>query len=135
MKSFVNSKSSGGFIHAVVLGTVMGYITVFVMLAVFALVLMLSDSGDGASGIFATVSLALSGLFCGLTAAKKLGSKALIVGLAAGTLFYISVAVISVAVTKSGFSSLFLVRFLLTAAMSGLGSFLSTVKKKRKNII
>lgn len=135
MKNVLNDKSSGSFVRSVVFGIIAGYVSLALLLVICAVLLLLADTGDVAIGVAATVILVIAGLVCGLVSAKKLGSKALIIGLLSGLCFYLTVSVVSLLVSGGGVSSLFLIRLLLTTSSAGIGGFLSATKKKTKSFI
>lgn len=135
MKLLLSENAKGGFLVSMCLGIAVGYITVFAMLAVSALLLTVADLPDGSAVIMSTVCLSVASLVCGLLASKKLGSHALIIGVLSGFVFYASIAVISSIITKGEFTSLFILRLILASAMSGVGSVLGVFKKSDKSVI
>ena len=123
------------FLMSALFGIILGFASLFVLTLLSALILSLFKVSGNASGIIAVIILGVSSLICGYFAAKKLKSKALIIGAAAGALFYLTVAVISAAVTKSGFTSVFLLRLLICFLTSEVGAFLTTVRRNKSKFI
>jgi putative membrane protein (TIGR04086 family) len=135
MKFILSNNAKQSFAISMGIGIAVGYIVLFLMLMLSALLLVLTDMPDGTAVVLSTVSLALAGFLCGLVSSKILGSKALIVGLLSGFVFYVTVALISAVVTKGEFTSLFILRLILATAMSGVGSVVGAFRKSNKHII
>ena len=125
------SNENRSFLMSTLFGVILGFLSLLVLTLVSAFILSVLKVSGSASGIIAVIILGVSSLICGYFAAKKLQSKALIIGAAAGALFYLTVAVISAAITKQGFSSVFLLRILICFLTSEVGAFLSTVKRNK----
>jgi putative membrane protein (TIGR04086 family) len=105
------------------------------MIVIGALLIVVADISDNATGYFATAFIAISGFFCGYFSAKKFGGRVVIIGFLSGLIFYLTIAVISVAITKGGFTSLVVLSMILTVAMAIFGAILSTFKKKKVKIL
>ncbi len=116
-------------------GVILGFVCLLLLTVLSAFIISILKLGTDVSGVIAVVLLGLSALVCGYSSAKKLKSRALIIGAAAGCFFYLTVAVISAAVTKSGFSSVFLLRLLICFLSSEVGAFLSTLKRSKNKFI
>ncbi len=130
-----NNIDNNGFMMSTLYGIILGFASLLLLTLFSAFVLAALKLSTNISNVIAVVILALSALLCGYSSAKKLKSRALIIGAAAGTLFYLTIAVISAAVTKSGFSSVFLLRMLICFICSETGAFLSTVKRNKSKYI
>ncbi len=135
MKYQIGSNGSNKFLLSLLFGIVMGFASLFVILLLFSLITTLADLGDVAISVLSTVAIVISSFICGFLSAKRLGSKALIIGVVSGFVFYITVAIISLITTKDSFSSLFLIRLALSVVMSAVGAIVATQKKSNKNII
>ena len=129
------SEKNGGFMLSAGVGVLEGYIALFVLLFISAIIMTAAKLTAGAAVIMATVSLCAAGLFAGVVSSKKYGSRVLVMGTVTGLAFYISVALISVIITRSGLSSLFVWRLILTVAASSIGSVIGALKQSNKKMI
>ncbi len=117
-----------------VFGIAVGFLLLLVLTVLSALLMTAASLSGSTARVFSVIILGISALVCGFASAKKLKSKALIIGAVSGLLMYILIAVISAAVTKEGFTSVFAVRLLISVAASSVGAFLSTVSGGKKYI-
>ena len=123
------------FLMSALFGVIIGFASLLLLTLLSAFILTALKVSGSASGVIAVIILGVSSLISGYFSARKLNSKVLIIGAAAGTLFYLTVAVISAAVTKQGFSSVFLLRMLICFLTSEVGAFLSTIKRNKSKYI
>lgn len=123
------------FMLAVLFGIILGFLCLLLLTLIMAFFLSALKLSGNISGILAIVILSISAFICGFSAAKKLKSKVLIIGVVAGTLFYLTVAVVSAAVTKNGFTGVFILRLVISFLTAEIGAFLSTVKKSKSKFI
>lgn len=129
------SEKNGGFMLSAGVGVLAGYIALFVLLFISAIIMTAAKLTAGAAVIMATVSLCAAGLLAGVVSSKKYGSRVLVMGAVTGLAFYISVALVSVIITRSGLSSLFIWRLILTVAASSIGSVIGALKQSNKKMI
>lgn len=130
-----NGEQKKSFLMSAVFGVIIGFIVLFLLTFLSSIIMSAAKINPDSAKVIAVVILGISGLFGGFASAKKLKSKALIIGAVTGLLFYLTVAVISAAVTKSGFTSVFLLRILICFAASEVGAVLSTVKRNKSKYI
>lgn len=129
------NEKNAGLVPAVCAGIIIGYTVLISALLISAVIMAAAKMTSGAAVTMATVSLAAAGLAAGFASSKKFGSRAVVIGTLTGSVFYLTVAVISLIITGGGLSSLFILRLCLTVAAALAGSILSTVRKSGKNMI
>ena len=134
MKIINDANASKKIVISAGIGIASAFAVMFILLLLFALIMLKFDALSRASDVLATVVLMVSSLTAGVIASKKCGFKVLFTSVISGTLFYFLVAVISAAITKESFGKLFLLRMMLCIVSSVVGAFLS-VKKKNKSMI
>lgn len=130
-----NGEQKKSFLMSAIFGVIIGFAILFLLTLLLSLIMSAAKISPDAAKVIAVVILGVSGLFSGFASAKKLKSRALVIGAVTGLLFYLTVAVISAAVTKSGFTSVFLLRVLICFAASEIGAVLSTVKRNKSKYI
>lgn len=118
------------FLKAAGIGAGVSHISAVILMVVFALVISSVDMGDTAIQVISFVILALSAFLGGFLAAKILKCKALFVSLASGGIYYLSLAVLSAAVSIESFGKMFLIKLALTAVFSALGGIVTAFKEK-----
>ncbi len=128
-----NNKSF--ILKSVIWGVVIGFVVMFALLMIAALIMSAAGIESGVGKVISIIILGISSLVCGIVAAKKSEVKGLIVGVAAGGLLYLLVAVISVAVTKNGFSSAFFIRLAVCIVSSAIGGAVTVFKKGKQSYI
>ena len=101
------------FIFSVLLGVGVGFGVLFLLVLLTSAVLSAIELGAGIINIFAVIILGVSSFVSGFVSAKNNNSKLLIVGFFAGLVFYLFVAVVSAAITKNAFTSIFLLRLIV----------------------
>ena len=134
MKNF-RENSNSGFGKSLLWGVGIAYAVMAALVFVGALVMTVLDVSLTAVSVIATIALSIAALVGGFISAKIKGSSPLPVGLAAGFVFYLTVAVIAAAVTKGSFSSLFLLRMALCVVLAGVGAVLQSLKRSNKGYI
>lgn len=135
MKLKTESNSLSKLISSLFIGVLMGFLALFLLLMLFSLIVTLADLTLSVASAFSTVAIVISSFICGFFAAKKLGCKALIIGILSGTVFYLLITIVSLIITKSGLSSIFLLRVSLSIFLSIIGSIFGTRRKSNKSII
>lgn len=128
-----NNKSF--ILKSVIWGVVIGFVVMFVLLMIAALIMSAAGIETGAGKVFSIIILGISSLVCGIVAAKKAEVRGLVSAVVAGGLLYLLVAVISVAVTKSGFTSAFFIRLAVCVVSSAVGGAVTVFKKGKKSYI
>lgn len=129
------SEKNAGLVPAVCAGIIIGYTVLISALLISAVIMAAAKLTSGAAVTMATVSLAAAGFVAGFASSKKFGSRAVIIGTLTGSVFYLTVAVISLIITGGGVSSLFVLRMCLTIAAALVGSIFGAVRKSSKNMI
>ena len=123
------------FIFSVLLGVGVGFGVLFLLVLLTSAVLSAIELGAGIINILAVIILGVSSFVSGFVSAKKNNSKLLIVGFFAGLVFYLFVAVVSAAITKNSFTSIFLLRLIVCVVSSIAGSILTTVSHRKQKYI
>ncbi len=134
MKIINDANATKKMLVSVLVGVAFGFVGLFLLLLLFALIMLKFDASLNISNILATIALMVSSLIAGLIASKKTGFKVLLTAVSSGTLFYFLVAIISSAITKETFGKLFLLRMLLCIVSSIAGALIG-LKKSNKHII
>ncbi len=135
MKIINDQASSKKIIKAVLLSVAVGFAVMLLSLLISAFIMLKADMGDTAANVISTVVLMLSAFVCGFVSSKIMASRVMLIAPFAGFIFYLTVAVIGAAVTKSTFGKLFLLRMLLCIILAALGAFLCAVRKQNKKYI
>ncbi len=116
-------------------GVLAGYIALFVLLFISAIIMTAAKLTAGAAVIMATVSLFARQDCSPVSYHQKIRFARPVMGAVTGLAFYISVALVSVIITRSGLSSLFIWRLILTVAASSIGSVIGALKQSNKKMI
>lgn len=118
------------FLKSAALGGGIAHILALVLIVIAALVVSSVNANETAISIISLCILCLSAFFGGFSAAKILKCKALFVSLAAGGFYYLSLALLSAAISTDSFGKMVLLKLLLTALFSALGGIVTTFKEK-----
>lgn len=129
------NNNSGIFFKSAAFGVLAGYISSVLLMLIFSLILTAADMGSSAATVFSLVTLGASSFICGFVASKLLGSRALIISAAAGAAYYLTLAVISAAVTGGGFTKMFFVKLAIALVLSIAGGIVSTFRKSSKTVV
>ncbi len=135
MKNSINGTNKGSTVRAMILGIVSGFLLGLLLLMIFALIISSAGLGSAFIKVASVIILGGSAFICGIVAAKKAEEKKLIIGFLTGILFYLVVAVISMAVTKNTFTTAFLLRMMICAVASGVGALIVTLRSSNKRYI
>ncbi len=117
--------SSGSLIKPMIFGILVSLACVFLLSLISAFLLTASGAVGGAVKIFSVVVLGISAFIGGVVSSKIAPKQKLMLGLGSGALFYLTVALISVAVTKNPLSSTFIVRLAICTVAAVLGALLT----------
>ena len=109
-----------------------GALTTFILIAIFAAILTFFDLSEGVSVILSTIAIVLGAYVCGYLAGYIGKEKGLLSGLTSGASFYVIVAIIAVIITKSGLTSLFFIRLVLCLIFSAVGGIVGLNKTLKR---
>lgn len=132
MKIIKDKESSKKLIISVALGVCVGFISMLLLISVFALIMLKADLGEGMTNVLSTVALLVSALVCGYVSSKKLGSRLMLVAPFSGFVFYLIVATIGMATTHQAIGKQGFIRLLLCVVFAGVGALLGALKGNRK---
>ncbi len=118
------------FLKSSVIGAAVAHISALLLMMVFALIMSSVDFNDTVTGVVSIVILCLSSFFGGFVAAKKLKYKILYVGLSAGGMYYLSLALFAALSGTASFSKMFFIKLGMVALFSALGGIVSALKDK-----
>ena len=135
MKIINDKESSKKLIISVALGVAVGFVSMLLLISVFALIMLKADLGEGMSNVLSTVALLASALVCGYVSSKKLGSRLMLVAPFSGFVFYLIVAIIGMATTHQAIGKQGFIRLLLCVVFAGVGAFLGALKGSKKTVI
>ena len=122
-------------LKSVLWGVCIGFAVMFALLMLASLIMSAAGVETGVSKVISIFILGISSLVCGVVAAKKSEVRGLVAAVAAGGLLYLLVAVISVAVTKNGFTSAFFIRLAVCVVSSAVGGAVTVFKKGKQSYI
>ena len=119
-------------LKSVLWGVCIGFAVMFALLMLASLIMSAAGIETGVGKVISIFILGISSLVCGVVAAKKSEVRGLVAAVAAGGLLYLLVAVISVAVTKNGFTSAFFIRLAVCVVSSAVGGAVTVFKKGKQ---
>ncbi len=123
-------------VKTMLISILIGLGVTFGLLLIFSLLLTIFDLPESVSIILSSVAIIAGAFGCGFSTGYINRKKGLIAGLTSGASFYVIIAIIAVAVTGSGLSTLFLIRLVLSVIFSAIGGIVGLNKAlSRKNII
>lgn len=126
-KDSVNKKK------AYLIGAVVGVLVTFIMMLVFASILVLLDIDRAYATPFATISIAFGSFIASRIAARKIGDKGYFTGLIIGAVVFIVITAISLFLGNSlSLNTLF---HFIIIMLSSLAGGISGVNKKTKKLI
>lgn len=135
MKIINDSNLSKKLLVSAGIGVVSGFALLFLLLLFFALIMLKVSLSDSGATVMSTIALMIASMFSGLVSSKLSGLKRMPIALVTGFAFYLTVAIISAAITKDSFGKLFLIRMILCIASSAIGAIIGAVNKQNKNYI
>lgn len=118
------------FLKSAGIGAVISHISAVLLIVIAALIVSSVNTGEAVIGVISLVILAVSAFLGGFFSAKILKCKALFVSLASGGFYYLSLAVLSAAISVDSFGKMFLLKLALTVIFSALGGIVTTFKEK-----
>ena len=135
MNNYLKGDQKTNFAISAVFGIVIGFAVILCLMLLSSFIMASTGVSAGSAKVITVIILCVSALVCGYSSAKRLKSKVLIIGAVSGALFYFTISVISAAVTKSGFTRVFLVRLIISVIAAAVGAFLSTVSGRKNKYI
>lgn len=127
-KDNVNKRS------AYLLGALLGVLSAFASMMIFAAALLLLDIDRAYAKPFATLSLAIGSFFASRKTSKIIGDKGYITGLIVGLTVFVMITLLSL-VMGNGFSINTLFHFIIVTLSSLVGGIMGVNGKKRKKYI
>ncbi len=124
-------KSSSSLWRSAVTGAVIGLAVSLILTVLLAAIMTAAELNVSSANAFASVIIAISALLSGFASAKLCEQRLLAVGTLSGVVYYLAVAVIAAAVTQKSFTSVFVIRLAVSAALSAVGALLSALNKGR----
>lgn len=129
-------KENEGFRFAIPLtAALLGIVVTAAFMALFAVVMYMAQIGSEYSPVLATVSLAAGTLAAAFYAARKIGKRGLLIGLATGGITFVLVTLISLIVDKGGITYNTLFHLIILMLSSLIGGVLGVNKKDNRKYI
>lgn len=119
----------------IIIGIIAGSIATAVVLLIMALILTLWDFSPDAAVPMSSIALAIGSFTAGILASKLYRRKGLLLGLLTGLFLFMIITLISLAVSKTGFSLFTLIRFFIIVLSSVIGGIMGVNTGNRKKII
>ena len=116
------------------IGIGIGIAVTFGLMLVFAFIISAFCTPYTFAVPFATVSLAAGSFVSSFFSARKIGEKGYLIGTLIGVAVFITVTLISLAITSNGFTQNTLFHFLIIVLASAIGGILGVHKNNRKII-
>ncbi len=116
----------------IIFGGLIGIGVFFGLVLLFAGIIMMFGIDRIYSAVFATIAVATGGFFSAYYTASKWGEKGYLIGLIAGTIYFLLIGIVSVIVSKSKISYNTLFHFLIIVLASVIGGISGVSKKKTK---
>lgn len=126
---------STGFYKPVIFGLIIGAIVTFVLLILMAVILTVKDFPESAAITMSSIALGLGAMAAGFAASKKMGKKGLMTGVVTGLFLYIIVMLVSLLISKGGFSLNTFIKFAIVILASAIGGIGGVNTKKSKKYI
>ncbi|MBO4433333.1 MAG: TIGR04086 family membrane protein [Clostridia bacterium] len=128
-------KLRNGRLTAIIIGAALGIAVTLIFLFIFAAAIYFFDIDRVYSVPFATMSLALGSFSAAYFVSKKIGHRGYLIGALVGLISFAVVTIISLIVTKSGFSGNTVFYFIIIVIASLIGGILGVNKGKRNKYI
>ena len=119
----------------IITGAVLGIVITLIFLLIFAAAVYFLDLDRAYSSPLATLSLALGSFFAAFFVAKKIGHKGYLTGAVVGFVSFAAITVISLIVTKNGFTGNTVFHFIIIVLASLIGGIAGVNKGKNKKLI
>jgi putative membrane protein (TIGR04086 family) len=118
------------FLKSAGIGAVISHVSSLLLILIAALIVSSCDANETVIGIISLAILCATAFLGGFFAARILKCKALFVGLVSGAFYYLSLALVSAAISADSFGKMVLLKLVLTAVFSALGGIVTTLKEK-----
>jgi len=135
MLKSLNGSTENNIYKPIVWGVVSGLLSIFAVMLLMAFVITKIDFTESVSLTLATIAIVVGTFFGGFVSARLFKRRGLFVGLITGLLVFMLLVIISLALTGSSISSLFLIRLIVVAFSSSLGGVLGVNTVNRRKII
>lgn len=122
-------------VKPILFGLILGAVVTFLMLMLLALILSVKDFPPAAAVAMSSAAAGIGAFFAGFTAARIVGRKGLLLGLACGALLYVIITLISLAVSPGGFTALSLIKLVIVLLASVIGGVLGVNTRKVRKIV
>lgn len=117
------------------IGGIIGCVVSIVCMLIFAAVILFLQLDRNFAMPFATVSVAIGGFVAAYYAARKIGYKGYLTGLAVGGITFALVTVISLFINKSGLTANTVFHLVIIVLASTVGGIMGVNKGKSNRII
>ena len=131
---FSQNKTNEGFLAGILFGVCSAFVVMFILVVLFALIMSLFKISTEYTGIISMVIIIISGLICGIVTSKKSNKNSLVLGITSGACTYLIIAVISAAITKESFSSMFIIRLVVVTICSAVGAIIKNFRKTKNYV-
>ena len=129
----LNTRSSR--LSTILIGAALGIAVTFVFLLIFSAAVYFLNLDRAYSAPLATLSLALGSFAAAYYVSKKIGHKGYLTGAIVGVISFAAVTIVSLIVTKNGFTSNTLFHFIIIVLASLIGGIFGVNKGKSKKYI
>jgi len=130
-----NGSTERNIYKPIIWGVVSGLLSIFVAMLLMAFVITKIDFSESVSLTLATIAIVVGTFFSGFVSARLFKRRGLFVGLITGLLVFMLLVVISLALTSSSISTLFLIRLVMVAFSSSLGGIVGVNTVNRRKIV